>query len=616
MRRTRSYRRQLDVAIEAARVAGDLLRRELYRPGGPRGTRHHAVADTEAEELIRERLLAAFPAYAYLGEETGSGGKLGSDHVWVVDPNDGTSSYTQGIRSSAVSIALLRDGQPILGVVYAFAGPDDEGDLVSHAQGSGPIMRNGRPVDHRLDEDDLASGSVVLLSQAADSNSEANARCVAPARFVAMPSIAYRLALAAVESGVLAGISLNGPVSWDVAAGHALVLAAGGILVDAQGEHVTYSRAGHGSVGGRCFGGAPKAVEKLVSRPWQDVMRPAQRSGPLLLHRALVADVERLRRAHGALLGGLASEHLGSLIEFRSAASIARQHPDGIREPADGGTWDTIAGQPTDDGELALALVRSIVSAGKYDPGAALDAYVDWYRSAPFDIGMTTAAALGAAAPGRTRSARLKRAGAGANTASQANGALMRASGLGLLGWRDAASAADWAREDAGLTHPSVVCREANAAYIAGVATAIGQLSSARTCYEAALAEARRGGCQPVIDALVAAEDGAPELDGANQGWVLLALRNAFAQLLHASGFEAGVVDTVRRGGDADTNAIVAGALLGAVHGVEAVPQRWRTAVLTCRPLACVGARRPRPQQYWPVDVLALAEQLLALAPP
>jgi ADP-ribosyl-[dinitrogen reductase] hydrolase len=63
-------------------------------------------------------------------------------------------------------------------------------------------------------------------------------------------------------------------------------------------------------------------------------------------------------------------------------------------------------------------------------------------------------------------------------------------------------------------------------------------------------------------------------------------------------------------GGDTDTNAAITGALLGAVHGREAVPQRWRRVLLSCRTMICT---HPRPKTFWPVDALELAEALLAL---
>jgi hypothetical protein len=77
--------------------------------------------------------------------------------------------------------------------------------------------------------------------------------------------------------------------------------------------------------------------------------------------------------------------------------------------------------------------------------------------------------------------------------------------------------------------------------------------------------------------------------------------------------FEAALVGTVARGGDTDTNAATAGALLGAALGREAIPSRWILPVLACRPLAEAGALRPRPMTCWPDDVLEISEALLNL---
>ena len=67
------------------------------------------------------------------------------------------------------------------------------------------------------------------------------------------------------------------------------------------------------------------------------------------------------------------------------------------------------------------------------------------------------------------------------------------------------------------------------------------------------------------------------------------------------------------RGGDTDTNAAIAGALLGAVYGLESVPAQWRDALLNCLPEA--GRRQvqhPRPECFWPVEALHIAERLVA----
>ncbi|MDP9002571.1 MAG: hypothetical protein M3O46_20980 [Myxococcota bacterium] len=114
-----------------------------------------------------------------------------------MDPNDGTKSFLLGMRGSALSIAAVHEGVPILGVILAFGYPDDDGDLVAWAERGGSLLRNGKSVATRLAGGSLTRASIVLVSPDADKNPEANLECCAPARFRAMPSIAYRLAPAA-----------------------------------------------------------------------------------------------------------------------------------------------------------------------------------------------------------------------------------------------------------------------------------------------------------------------------------------------------------------------------------------------------------------------------------
>jgi ADP-ribosylglycohydrolase len=97
------------------------------------------------------------------------------------------------------------------------------------------------------------------------------------------------------------------------------------------------------------------------------------------------------------------------------------------------------------------------------------------------------------------------------------------------------------------------------------------------------------------------------------QGWVLIAFQNALWQMLNAPSLEEGVVDTVMRGGDTDTNAAIAGALLGAAFGRSAIPNQWTEKILSCRPEAGQPrVHRPRPECFWPVDALELAQNLVA----
>lgn len=322
----------------------------------------------------------------------------------------------------------------------------------------------------------------------------------------------------------------------------------------------------------------------------------------------------RTDRARGCLAGQLAGDALGSLVEFESAGAVERRYPGGPRLLLDGGTWDTIAGQPTDDSELALALARALARLGRYEEEAAARAYAEWYASGPFDVGGTIATALSAAAAARRGADASSAARAAANAGSQANGALMRISPLGILGARlEPAELAGWARADARLTHPHEVCQEANVVYTGAIAFAIRSGAPRERVYAHAVETLRaQGGGDTVLQWLQEAESRAPEAcDGKNQGWVRIALQNAFYQLLHAGSLEEAVVDTARRGGDADTNGAIAGALAGAAWGLREVPRQWLQCLLECRPeKGRAKVRRPRPPEYWPVDFAELAVQL------
>jgi ADP-ribosylglycohydrolase len=168
------------------------------------------------------------------------------------------------------------------------------------------------------------------------------------------------------------------------------------------------------------------------------------------------------------------------------------------------------------------------------------------------------------------------------------------------------------ARRDAALTHPHPVCQDASEAHVVALAAIIGGGLSASEAHAMAMRRAEVRSLSPeVIGALRRAESAPPPCDGDNMGWVLIALQNAWYEALHAPSLEEGLVATVGRGGDTDTNGAIAGALLGALHGASAIPSQWRGAILTCRPeKGRPNVRQPRPQALWPIDAEALAERL------
>ena len=301
------------------------------------------------------------------------------------------------------------------------------------------------------------------------------------------------------------------------------------------------------------------------------------------------------------LWGQAVGDALGTTVEFQGPSAIAgRDGGDGWPgELVGAGPFHLLPGQVTDDTELALALARTLAAHHAYDDDAVAAAYVAWFASGPPDFGQATQRAFGGAGlPARGLAEALRRR---ADPATQANGSLMRASPLGLFGCslpREALGAL--AARDSSLSHPHPVCQAACAVFTVTVAEAVSGELDGRALYDFAVAFARSSPlARPVLDTLVAAGAGPPADSLDRQGWVRHALQHAFHQLRRGADFEASLVEVVRQGGDTDTNACIAGALLGAVAGEAGIPARWRRTVEACRP--------PRPPAYQCGDLPGLA---------
>jgi ADP-ribosyl-[dinitrogen reductase] hydrolase len=197
-----------------------------------------------------------------------------------------------------------------------------------------------------------------------------------------------------------------------------------------------------------------------------------------------------------------------------------------------------------------------------------------------------------------------------ANRASQSNGALMRCAPIGIWA-RDADEAAAVAREDALLSHPHPLCQAASAACVAATCVAI-RGGDRAAMFVAAETAAAAPAADKLRESLARAKRGEGPADFVHQqGSVLIAFQNAFRHLARGTPLEDALIETVRQGGDTDTNAAICGALLGAAQGRGAIPPRWSTAILACRTLAESGVPHPRHPRYWPDDVAVIAEALL-----
>ena len=298
------------------------------------------------------------------------------------------------------------------------------------------------------------------------------------------------------------------------------------------------------------------------------------------------------------MLGQLCGDALGSSAETVVPVRMPLADLNAVRDIKGGGPFNTAAGQVSDASEMALALARHLADDGRFDPASAKDAYLDWLNSVPFDCQEAVAAGLcGNPDPG-----------------SQSNGALMRVSPIGIFGaGRDIEDVGEWAMLDAAITHPNPVCVQANRLFAMAIAYSIQSGARRDDVFVALRGWADEAELPKELTDAIEGANSEPWIEKSYQwtDWVVVAFQNALWQLRNADSLEEGIIDTVSRGGDANANAAVCGALLGAVHGIESVPERWSEAVLACRP--DVGARnilQPRPKSCWASDALVLVDRM------
>lgn len=128
---------ELHVAHRAAQAAGEILTKYFHQGlavARAKGKPHDlvSVADTEAEQAVVQIIRSACPEHAVLGEE-GHAASTDAEHLWIIDPLDGTTNFLHQIPHFAVSIAYYRAGQPVCGVIYN----PIRGDLYEAVRGGG-----------------------------------------------------------------------------------------------------------------------------------------------------------------------------------------------------------------------------------------------------------------------------------------------------------------------------------------------------------------------------------------------------------------------------------------------------------------------------------------------
>ncbi len=271
-------------------------------------------------------------------------------------------------------------------------------------------------------------------------------------------------------------------------------------------------------------------------------------------------------RLAGGLWGVCVGDALGATVESLSPQRIVELHGRHT-EIVGGGPWGWLPGQGTDDSDLTIAIARAY--AAGYSLHNVARRFVAWYDSRPPDIGRVTARALKC-----LKVEHNPRTSGQVGDRTAGNGGLMRAITTGLVR-RDPLLRRAEAAELCAITHADPLCVDASVAYCDLVAL----LLEGTNPTEAVQAVAATPMNKPVRSVLVEAQRRDPG-DFPTFGFVLNTLRIAVwavcAGIRQPSGtFEQVLADVANLGGDADTNAAVAGGLLGAHLGVSAIPARW-----------------------------------------
>lgn len=285
--------------------------------------------------------------------------------------------------------------------------------------------------------------------------------------------------------------------------------------------------------------------------------------------------IERLKRFQGCLAGVAIGDALGMPVEGMSKSEIGQLYGF-LREMVDGARP---AGNITDDTSQTLALAESIAELGEFKPDDAIGRLLYWYRTDPFGIGLHTFRVMRLIDKGMDWRKAVEEVERLYQPWTAGNGSLMRCSPVALRYCRDIAGLIEFSRESSLLTHSNPLCRDACAFFNAVMSRVLlgWDKKDALNFAMEVLSHTSYEVLERVQDMVHKSADEVP-----TSGFVLDTLECALWAFWHCDDFEEALVTVVNLGGDTDSNAAVAGALLGAQYSLDSIPQRWREKV-RCR---------------------------------
>ena len=229
---------ELKIAREAAIEAGGLILNYYKADYEIKDKGYHnpvTTADHAADTRLKEILTEARPDYGWLSEETvDSPDRLDKERTWVVDPLDGTKEFIEGVPHFVVSVALVENGNPIIGVLF---NPVTK-ELFTASNSEGAFL-DDKPI--RCLTKDEVRDMVILNSRAETQRGLWTPFDGTFGELRAIGSVAYKLGLtAAGKADIFA--SLRPKNEWDICAGNCIINEAGGKLIDLRGNRIIFNQ--------------------------------------------------------------------------------------------------------------------------------------------------------------------------------------------------------------------------------------------------------------------------------------------------------------------------------------------------------------------------------------
>lgn len=230
-----------DLAIQAGFIISQSLQIGREKTWKDDNTPVTAV-DKQINQLVIDKIHEHFPAHSILAEE-GSDMTRSQDYVWVCDPIDGTFPFMHGIPISTFALSLVKDGKPLLGVIY----DPFTNRLFSAQVGEGAFLNGNKISTSNANSLKNASIGVIFWKGNMDIFTPLLAKLVDEgAKIFNLVSIAYMDAL--VASGDFAGVIFPGFSPHDSAAAKVIVEEAGGVFTSITGEIDRFDRQVHGHI--------------------------------------------------------------------------------------------------------------------------------------------------------------------------------------------------------------------------------------------------------------------------------------------------------------------------------------------------------------------------------